>query len=337
MVVSGKASLGFWNGLPLHSNIAELRHPFIYPLPRIFERFRLKEWRSVAAADARWSVRCLLLDAKLFGIAILDIHDRSAGRRYGFRRFIAGHPFRRHADSLYPARFRFRRFRTGIECNLDPDSGSGSLLAFTVPARGTSITCRLVLNLNRETCVPATSCSTLGLRRAALISRVLAPASGQLVLGDELIDLDPAFTVGIVEDGKAFLPLHSESIGLSAFGRLPDGRLAGCALTDFVVDPGMRPLGNTFFLGVEAHRLPPVRITQPYGEKSAWVIQDLEGMVDLSFTPASAKGFELHAGGLALALKGSAGTLEGTLKTPSGEVVELVKLPGLAESRLIRL
>jgi hypothetical protein len=31
--------------------------------------------------------------------------------------------------------------------------------------------------------------------------------------------------------------------------------------------------------------LPPVRITMPQGPDSAWIIQDVEGMVDLSFSP----------------------------------------------------
>ena len=337
MVESGKASFGFWTGLPARSNIADLRHPFVYPLPRILERFRLKEWRSLAAADGRWSIRCLVFDAKLFGIALLDIHDRATGRRYGFRRFIAGHPFRQHADSLYPSRLRFRRFRTGMELGMDPAAGTASLIAFTVPVSGISITCRLAFDLREGSCAPATSCAPLGLQRAALISRVFAPVSGQLVLGDELIELDQTACRGLVEDGKAFLPLHSESTSVTGFGLLPDGRHAGFALTDLGAESPLRPMGNTLFIGTRAHGLPPVRITQPYGEKSPWNIQDMEGMVDLSYTPVSAKGFELHAGGLALALKSSAGTFEGTLNTPSGESVELVKLPGLADSRLIRL
>jgi hypothetical protein len=31
--------------------------------------------------------------------------------------------------------------------------------------------------------------------------------------------------------------------------------------------------------------LPPVRITTPHGPEPDWVIQDLDGMVDLVFTP----------------------------------------------------
>lgn len=310
------------------------------------ERLRLKEWRSFVGGDGRFFVASTLFDAKLLGYASLEILDRKTGRRHGFRRIFPGSPFSRgfarkpaQGETLYGSRRRFRIFRTGLELVSDPEAGLASLIAFTVPLHGPSLTCRLNFALGDAACAPSTICQPLGLGRSLLMSRILAPISGELVFGDERIALDEAAGTGIFEDGKAFFPWRTSLDTLAAFGADKAGRRVGFTLCDSESEgavPG-KTCNNRVFTGTESFALPGVKITHPYGPEGDWVIQDTEGMVDLVFKVESPRRFMLRMIVAELDLNEAFGKLEGFVKTPAGETLDAGRLQGYGRTRFMRI
>jgi len=78
--------------------------------------------------------------------------------------------------------------------------------------------------------------------------------------------------------------------------------------------------------------LPPVKITRAgEGGKAAWVIQDLEGMVDLTFTPKEAvrSGFNFLLTGTDY--ETPLGWYNGALVSAEGEKIRAHNLWGMAE------
>ena len=83
--------------------------------------------------------------------------------------------------------------------------------------------------------------------------------------------------------------------------------------------------------------LPPVRITMPDGPDSDWIIQDVEGMVDLRFTPR-----EQNRNGVGLIFtsvefNAPLGYYNGMLVTAGGEQIEVNNLFGMGEKLYLRV
>lgn len=83
--------------------------------------------------------------------------------------------------------------------------------------------------------------------------------------------------------------------------------------------------------------LPPVKITHPYGLSKKWIIQDTEGMIDLSFTPISDNRNKISVFILRTVYHIIYGTFEGTLMTKEGEKLSFKSINGIADKYLVRL
>lgn len=83
--------------------------------------------------------------------------------------------------------------------------------------------------------------------------------------------------------------------------------------------------------------LPPVKITHPYGLNKKWIIQDTEGMIDLSFTPISDNRNKISVFILRTVYHIIYGTFEGTLMTKEGEKLSFKSINGIADKYLVRL
>jgi hypothetical protein len=82
--------------------------------------------------------------------------------------------------------------------------------------------------------------------------------------------------------------------------------------------------------------LPPVRITQPNGLDSDWVIQDMEGMVDLVFTPKEPIRNEFSLIFTRVEYNTPMGYYNGMLVTADGEPIHVRNLWGLGEKLYLR-
>lgn len=93
---------------------------------------------------------------------------------------------------------------------------------------------------------------------------------------------------------------------------------------------------NGLFINGDLTPLPPVVITHPFGVRKSWIIQDTEGMIDLTFTPVSIQTRVLNI----ILIRNSSttiyGTFEGVLVSKDGEKVNLKNFPGIVTKNMVR-
>jgi hypothetical protein len=94
---------------------------------------------------------------------------------------------------------------------------------------------------------------------------------------------------------------------------------------------------NALWVNGQLTPLPPVRITMPEGPESDWIIQDVEGMVDLVFTPK-----EQNKTGARLLVVGAdfdapLGYYNGMLASATGEQIQVRNLWGIGEKLYLRV
>lgn len=102
------------------------------------------------------------------------------------------------------------------------------------------------------------------------------------------------------------------------------------------VDPD-RINGNQMMLDGKITLLPPVRITHSQGIQEKWVIQDTEGMVDLTFMPISDNLNTISVLILRTVYHIIYGKFEGTLVDSEGQKISFKSFPGIADKYLVRL
>jgi hypothetical protein len=94
---------------------------------------------------------------------------------------------------------------------------------------------------------------------------------------------------------------------------------------------------NALWFGERLTPLPPVRITMSKGEESDWVIQDLEGMVDLSFKPVEQKRSSCNMFLTRWDYYTPFGCYNGMLVNDAGEEIPVHNLWGFGEKLYLRV
>jgi hypothetical protein len=94
---------------------------------------------------------------------------------------------------------------------------------------------------------------------------------------------------------------------------------------------------NALWVDGELTPLPPVRITMPGGAESPWIIQDTEGMVDLTFTPKTIRRQALNLIAARVEYDSPLGYFSGILLNSKGEQIHVRNLWGLGEKLYLRV
>ncbi|MGP1587040.1 MAG: DUF2804 family protein [Treponemataceae bacterium] len=94
---------------------------------------------------------------------------------------------------------------------------------------------------------------------------------------------------------------------------------------------------NSLFVNNELTALPPVMITHPYGLSKKWIIQDTEGMIDLTFTPSSTRQKFLSLVILNIHYNFIFGKFDGVIVSKSGESFTLKDFTGIIKNLRLRI
>jgi hypothetical protein len=94
---------------------------------------------------------------------------------------------------------------------------------------------------------------------------------------------------------------------------------------------------NALWVGGQLTPLPPVKITMPEGPEGDWIIQDLEGMVDLIFTPKEQLKFEYNFLVTRSSYRAPPGVYNGMIVTLDGKQIPIHNLEGMGEIMYIRV
>ena len=86
-------------------------------------------------------------------------------------------------------------------------------------------------------------------------------------------------------DFKGFYPYPVHTHWCTAMGFDSSNNRIGFTISDNQTKESFKNNENALWVNGKLTPLPPVKITQSAGMESEWVIQDMEGMVDLVFTP----------------------------------------------------
>lgn len=125
---------------------------------------------------------------------------------------------------------------------------------------------------------------------------------------------------------KAYCGRQTKRILLTAFGT-QEGKLISFQLSSPVAPDPDTYNDNILFYAGERTPLPPVKITMPFGIEQKWIIQDTEGMIDVTFIPISL----LSRNFIRSDYNTVYGTFNGTLLRKNGEAVKLDAYGGIAK------
>jgi hypothetical protein len=200
-----------------------------------------------------------------------------------------------------------------------------------------SFTAHLEYELDREKITPLVVNLLFSKRRSMYAYKALAPVRGDMVFGGRHSSFDPVKTAGIFCDFKGFYPYRMRSSWCTGLGFDAENRRYGFSVAENQVKESFKNNENALWVDGELTPLPPVRITMPEGIESEWIIQDMEGMVDLTFTPKEhlRSGFNLI--GANVEYYTPLGFFNGILLNFKGEQIRVRNLWGLGEKIYLRV
>jgi hypothetical protein len=137
-------------------------------------------------------------------------------------------------------------------------------------------------------------------------------------------------------------PYISRSSWVNGSGFDRKRRRIGFSMGEHATRGANRDNENALWVDGDLTPLPPVRITQSQNLSATvtcdWIIEDVEGMVDLTFTPK--KQLERTSFNIILSqaeLYNPVGVFNGFVSTREGEKLEIINMCGSAERLFLRL
>jgi len=328
---------GTWTRAFDDVNFLGIPRPYALPLPKWMRNYRLKEWQSFQAQDDRYYLTAVLVNAKYYRMAQVTLYDKETKEKLVFNKAL---PFgawrfpRCLSNSSITSRSYGFYFR--IHDWLDADLVELDL-DIEATRKRPSFTAHIEIDLPRTLSTPLVVCLPFSEQRCMYAYKALAPIRGDLVFGGRHISFDPEKASGFLQDFKGFYPYRMKNTWCTGFGFDGLGRRYGFSVAENQTKDSFRNNENAFWVDGVLHPLPPVRITQPNGLESDWIIQDLEGMVDLTFTPKENANFTFDYLVTRSDYRSPLGVFNGMVSTAEGDKISFRNLWGYSEKLYIRV
>ncbi|MDR1047808.1 MAG: DUF2804 domain-containing protein [Treponema sp.] len=284
----GAPLFGTWTGAFQGVDLLDIQKPYRFPSPRWVRDLRIKEWETFIIQDERFLMEALFSNLKVYRMAQVLLYDKTSGEKL---QFIKAIPFSgwqlpkglaNAAVDSHSWGFFFR-----IHDWLDADTIKLDL-NIEASSKRPSFTAHAEFDVSAQKTGAMSVCLPFSGRRCMYAFKTLAAVRGDLVFGGEHYFLDPEKTSGIFADFKGFFPYRTRANWCNGFGPDEKGRRFGFSLAENQTREAYKNNENVLWLDDGMSLLPPVKITMPEGIGSDWIIQDMEGMVDLVFSPKEA-------------------------------------------------
>ncbi|GHV24758.1 hypothetical protein AGMMS4952_00970 [Spirochaetia bacterium] len=339
---------GTWKEAFEEVDLLEIQRPFAFPLPRGLRDLRVKEWETFALQDDHIYLEAFLANIKYYRVAQVILYDKDSGERLRFNKvmpFGGWHlPRSLWNSSVYSSSYGFLfRIHSWL------DAGTVKIdLDIEATRKRPSFTAHLEYRLNSLK-IPSVAVNLpFSDRRCMYAYKAFAAVQGDMVFGGRYISLDPAKTQGTFRDYKGYFPYRMHSTWCNAFTGGDSFREQGTRDAEkvrFGFSIAENQTKETFknnenVLWQEGGRmtpLPPVRITMPDGIEKEWVIQDVEGMVDLTFTPQEHLRSAFNLFLTRWEYDTPLGFYNGMLVNSDGEQIPVRNLWGLGEKLYLRV
>ncbi len=328
---------GTWTKAFEEVDFLSIRRPFAWPLPKWMRDCRIKEWQSFIVQDDNFYLETALINLKYFRTAQVYLYDKNTREYLKFRKYI---PFGgwHLPTELYNSSISSRSygFYFRIHNWLDADLVKVDL-DIEATRKRPSFTAHLEFDLDRDKTTPMVVNLMFAEKRPLYVFKGFSSVRGDMVFGGRHVSFDPSQTSGAFCDYKGFYPYRMISTWCTAFGFDSASQRFGFSITENQAKESFKNNENVLWTNGKITPLPPVRITMPGGPESDWVVQDLEGMVDLTFTPIEKT---RQSFGIILASADhhtALGYYNGVLVNSEGEHIQVRNLWGLGEDIYLRI
>ena len=282
---NGRPLQGTWTKTFSEVDLLSVRRPYPFPLPNAIKDFRIKEWESFIIQNDRFHLQARLCNLKYYRTADVLMYNRQTNERLEYRKIIPGggwqlprFPYNASVDS------RSLGFFFRVHSWLDAES-----VTLELNIRGTrrrpAFAAHATFDLARKRTTPMAVSLLFSEHRNMYAHKAFTPVSGDLVSGGQHFHLDAAETLGMFCDFKGYYPYRMRNTWCTGMGFDAENRRFGFSIGENQARESYRNNENALWIDGVLTPLPPVKITQSEGPESDWIIQDMEGMVDLVFSP----------------------------------------------------
>ena len=336
-IENGNPLYGTWNRAFEEVDLLEIRKPYRYPLPRWARGCRIKEWECFSANDDHFLLEAIFCNVKLYRMAQVLLYDKENGEKFIFRKIKPGSGWQLPyslANASVDSRSSTFYFR--IHSWLDADTVK---LDINIEAarRRSSLTAHLAYNISGQDVTPMAVSLGIAERRSMYAYKALAPVRGDMVFAGRHISLRQDACSGFFCDYKGFFPYRMQTTICAAAGFDEENRRFGFHIAENQTRETNKNNENALWVNGQLTPLPSVLITMPNGPDADWVIQDVEGMVDLTFTPK-----EQNKSGMELIFTSAEfniplGYYNGMLVNSGGKKIQIKNLFGVGQKLYLRV
>lgn len=336
-IEKGKPLQGTWISAFDEVDLLSIQRPFSFPFPKWMRDYRIKEWESFFIKDDRFFLEAMLANMKYYRIAQVCVYDRETEKLLRFGKVV---PFtgRKLPKNLYNSSiisrsygffFRIHNWLYADTIKVDLD--------IKATRNRPSFTAHLEYDLKRNKSTPIVVNLPFSERRCMYAYKVLASIRGDMVFGGRHISLDPDKTLGMFGDFKGFFPYRMHSGWCTGIGVDSENRTFGFSIAENQTKETNKNNENALWVDGRLTLLPPVRITMPESVDKEWVIQDVEGMVDLTFTPQVLKRTAVNLLITKTEYDTPMGYFNGMLINSEGKKVQVRNLWGIGKKLYLRI
>ena len=334
---NGKPLQGTWTRAFDEVDLLDIRQPYRIPLPRWIRDSRIKEWESFFIQDDRFFLFAKLCNMKIYRSATVILYDKENRERLWYRKTIPGsgwHLPRELNNASVDSRswgffFRIHNWLDADTIKMDLD--------IEATRKRPSFTAHAEFDLHEEGSTPMAVNLLFSERRSMYAYKTMAPIRGDMVFGGHHISLDPKKTTGIFCDFKGYYPYPMYSQWCTAQGFDSLNRSICFSLAENQTRESFRNNENALWVDGSLTPLPPVKMTRNGGPESDWIIQDMEGMVDLVFTPREQLRYNINFLMSRSFCESPLGIINGVMVNEAGEKISLRNVWGLGEKLYLRV
>jgi hypothetical protein len=334
-VESGKPLQGTWTTPFENADLLAVKRPYRVPLPKWILNLRIKEWQTFTARNDDMWLEAVIADMKFFCCAAITFWDKKKKEKmHVFRTlpFSAWKMPQSLRDSVIVHdgagfSFRIHDFIDLRKIILDIN------IASAIERPGFTANLEFDLDISKTT--PLTVNMLIAENRSMYVFKNFSEVEGTVVWGDRNMTLERGSAGGLFQDIKGFIPYRSRYFCCRSFGFDKKGRRFAFSLGEHIAGKLNVNNENALWLEGALTALPPVRIVMyEHGES---VIQDIEGMVDLTFRQVEDTVVPFDLFFISMEHKNPIGLFNGMLMTADGEKLSVRNMPGTVERFVFRL
>jgi hypothetical protein len=334
------------NGVPLQGtwlrafeevDLLSVHRPYSIPLFKGIKGLRIKEWESFTIQDDRFYLQARFCNMKYFRAALVIMYNLETKECREFRKVIPGGGWRL-PRRLNNASFDSRSWGFFFRIHSWLDTESITLeLNVKQTRKMPAFTAHAIFDFAEVKTVPMAVSLLFSGHRNMYAYKVLTAVTGNVVSEGRHIHFDSSKTSGLFSDFKGYYPYRMRSTWCSGMGFDGRNRRFGFALGE---NQAREPYGNNenaLWIDGALTPLPPVKITQNGEPGSDWIIQDMEGMVDLVFTPRESRHNTGNFVFSKLDYENPLGYFNGLLVSAEGEELPVRNVWGTGEKLYLRV